>query len=534
MAALVLRGGHIVDGLESPQYLGDLYINSGRIARILNPGESAPNPGLTGEAEELDVTGLVISPGFIDMHAHSDLAVLADSDHLAKVAQGVTLEVVGQDGLGYAPVTDEVMATMRAQIEGWNGNPLLDYAWRSIADYLKEVDLGAPVNVAVLVPHGTARMTVMGTESRRANDEELEQIRNIIAQGLHDGAMGMSAGLTYPPGMYASDEEIAHSLVAVREIGGYYCPHHRNYGSRVVEGYKECIDLAKRAEVPLHLAHCHINFPQNRGRAHEVLSEIDAAVGEGIEITLDSYPYLSGATYLAALLPSWVHEYGAASTIRLLANPESRLRIIRELELDGSDGNHGIPIHWETITISSTKETSTRWAIGKSIEALAAERRITPGDLFADLLVADSLGSGCLVAAGNEGNLQLVLQHKAHTVGTDGILVGERPHPRGWGTFPRFIGHYARDLGLMSLEAAVSHATGRPARTLRLVDRGVIAEGFWADLVVFDANTIASHASYENPTLGPMGIHHVFVNGEQTLRYGQRTSALPGRAIRRA
>lgn len=527
MNGLVLRGGVIVDGLGTPRYASDVLIEAGKITRILEPG--APASG----ADTIDVSGLVISPGFIDMHAHSDLAVLADRDHAAKVGQGVTLEVVGQDGLGYAPVTDEVMAQTREQIAGWNGDPDLDYAWRSVADYLALVDRGAPVNVAILVPHGTARMTVMGVDPRAATADELDRIRDIVRQGLRDGAMGMSTGLTYTPGMYATDDDIEHALGAVREIGGYYCPHHRNYGSRVVEGYLECIELARRARVPLHLAHCHVNFPQNRHRAPEVLAAIDDAIAEGMDVTLDSYPYLAGATYLAALLPSWTQAEGASATIALLKGAESRRRIMQHLEVEGSDGNHGMPIDWSVIGVTSTKREGNGWAVGKSIAEAASERGVAPGDCFADLLIDDELGTGCLVAVGNEENVRSVMRHGAHTIGTDGILVGERPHPRGWGSFPRFIGHYARDLGLLSLEDAIVHVTSRPARRLGLTDRGGVAEGRVADLVVFDPERIASNASYEQPTLSPEGIHHVFVNGEATLRDGRRTGDLPGRAVRR-
>lgn len=528
MADWILRGGEVVDGLGGPRYRADVVIEDARIGEIIAPGRS----GVSGV--EIDVTGLVIAPGFIDMHAHSDLAVLSDPQHLAKVAQGVTLEVVGQDGIGYAPVTDEVMAATRAQIVSWNGDPDLKYSWRSIAEYLAEVDRGSAVNVAVLVPHGTVRRTVMGTAPRPATEDELRRIREIVAQGLRDGAMGMSTGLTYTPGMYASDDELAHALAAVREFGGYYCPHHRNYGSRVVEGYGECVELARRARVPLHLAHCNVNFPQNRGRAHEVLAVVDAALSDGLDVTLDSYPYLAASTNLAAILPSWTHADGPDATISLLSDEGSRRRILREIEVDGSDGFHGVPVDWGIFTISSTWSPGNAWAVGKTIAELATARGVRPGDFFADLLIADKLATGCVISMGNEENVREIMRHGRHTVGSDGVLVGERPHPRGWGTFPRFLGHYARDLGLMSLEEAVLHATSRPASRLGLTDRGVIAEGNWADLVVFDAERISSPATYEQPRLLPIGIEFVFVNGEMTLDRGQRTDALPGRAIRRA
>lgn len=526
MGDLVLRGGSIVDGTGRPAYTADVALSGGRISGILSPGQEF-------KGEELDVAGLVVAPGFIDMHAHSDLAVLADSQHVSKVAQGITLEVVGQDGLGYAPVNDEVMAATREQIAGWNGTPELDYSWRTIADYLAKVDEGAAVNVAVLVPHGTVRMMVMGTESRAATADELGRIRDIVAQGLRDGAMGMSTGLTYTPGMYASDEELVHALAAVREIGGYYCPHHRNYGVNVVEGYRACLKIAGMAGVPLHLAHCHVNFPQNKGRAAEVLAAIDEAMGAGLDVTLDSYPYLAGATYLAALLPSWVHEGGKEAMGRRLSDPAMRKRILHEIEVDGSDGHHGVPMDWATIVIASTQRTDNAWAVGKTVAEMAGAGPASAGDAFLDLLVADDFGAGCLVQVGNEENVQAVMRHRAHTVGSDGILVGDRPHPRGWGTFPRFLGHYVRELGVMSLEEAVLHATSRPARRLGLADRGAVKVGNWADLVVFDAEAVGSRATYDNPKVLPDGIHHVFVNGEATIREGIRTSAQPGRAVRR-
>lgn len=526
MSNLVLRGGTIIDGLGGKRYPADVEITGARIGRIVSPGQPM-------DAKNVDVSGQVVCPGFIDMHAHSDLAVLADSDHISKVAQGITLEVVGQDGLGYSPVTDSVMESTREQIAGWNGDPALSYSWRTIAEYLAEVDKGAAVNVAILVPHGTARMIVMGTQARPATPNELMEIREIIAQGLVDGAMGMSTGLTYTPGMYASDGELIHALAAVKDVGGYYCPHHRNYGIDVVDGYRACLDIVKQAKVPLHLAHCHVNFPQNKGRAAEMLGALDDAIAAGVDITLDSYPYLAGATYLAALLPSWVHEGGKSSMRELLANHRERGRILEEIEFKGSDGHHGVPMDWSTIVISSTQEPTNAWAVGKSVAELGSIRGVLAGDAFLDLLAGDDFGAGCLVQVGNEENVQAIMRHAAHTVGSDGILVGERPHPRGWGTFPRFLGHYVRDMAIMDLETAILHATSRPARRLGLDDRGVIAEGNWADLVVFDPEAIGSRATYDEPKILPDGIQFVFVNGVATMDPNGRTTKTPGRAIRR-
>lgn len=518
---MILRGGLVVDGTGAPGLPADVVVADGRIERLLQPGAAA-------EGDVVDITGLVVAPGFIDMHAHSDLAVLADADHSSKLAQGVTLDVVGQDGLGYSPVTDESMQLVRTQIAGWNGEPALDYSWRSVADYLALVDRGAPLNVAALIPHGTVRMSVLGVDAREPTAVELDRMREIIAQGMRDGAMGLSTGLSYPPAMFATDDELAELLTVVRDFGGYYCPHHRNYGTRVIESYRECLDLAEQVGVALHLAHCHVNFPINRGRAAEVLDSIDAALERGVDVTLDAYPYLASATYLASFLPKEAHIGGPEHTMALLRDPVRSQELRRVVEEVGSDGNHGVPVDWATVTISST----STGAAGQRVSELAQQQGVDAWSVVVHLLLDDQLATGCVLAVGNEENMLAIMTSRAHTVGTDGILVGDKPHPRGWGSFPKFLGAYARDRGMMSLEDAVHHVTGRPARRLGLSDRGTIAEGNWADLVVFDAATIASPATYDEPKLPPTGIRLVLVNGAVAMDNGVRTSALAGRAVR--
>jgi N-acyl-D-amino-acid deacylase len=528
MVTQIFTGGTIVDGTGADRFRADVVVSNGVITEIVVPG-TAQSLGA-----RVDVTGLIVAPGFIDMHAHSDLAVVNDPEHTAKVWQGVTCEVLGQDGLSYAPVTDQTLPQIVSQIAGWNGEPDVAPDWRTVAQYLARVDAGAPVNVAYLVPHGNVRMEVLGTEQRAPTPDELERMIAIVAQGLADGAVGMSSGLTYTPGMFADDDEIVALCRPVRDAGGYYCPHHRNYGRSVVQGYQDCLSIAKRAGVALHLAHCHVNYPQNAGRAVEVLDAIDAAVAnDGVDVSLDTYPYLAGATYLAALLPSWVHAGGTDAVAARLLDPQTRRRILFEMEVSGSDGSHDMPVDWTTISISGVADPRSAWAVGATIAELAAARGEDPGVLFCDLLVADRLGVGCLVHVGNEDNVRAIMQHRAHTAGSDGILVGARPHPRGWGTFPRYLGTYVRELGILSLEECVAHLTSRPAKRLRMPDRGVLRVGAVADLVVFDGDTVDATATYDDPRRQPQGIEHVLVNGEFTLRDGRRTDRLPGHAIRR-
>jgi N-acyl-D-amino-acid deacylase len=520
--SVILRGGVIVDGTGAPRFQGDVGISDD-----LGIGGGRIIPASDASGPVIDVSGLVVAPGFVDMHSHSDLAVLADPAHEAKVRQGVTLEVLGQDGLSYAPVTDATLDPLRAQLAGWNGDPPgLDWSWRSVGEYLDRIDAGAPVNAAYLIPHGTVRLAVLGAENRAPNGAELMAMQELVAQGMRDGSVGMSAGLTYTPGMYADDAELVALNRVVAAAGGYYSPHHRNYGARVVEAYADCVTIAEEAGVPLHLAHCHVNFPQNRGRAGEVLALLEKAQARGVDVSLDSYPYLASATYLHAPLPSWAHEGGPDATLERLRDPAQRARILHEIEVTGSDGHHGVPIDWATIVVTGVQDPALEPHVGQSIAALGG------GERYLDLLVADRLGSSCRIEVGNEENVRTVMTSPCHTVGSDGILAGSRPHPRAWGTFPRYLGHYTRELGVLTLEECVERMTSRPARRLGVPDRGVVAPGYRADLVCFDPDTVRANATFDEPRQPPDGIPHVLIAGEFTVRDGARTDRLPGRTVR--
>src|SRR5690348_13163935 len=261
---IVVRGATIVDGTGTPGYQADLGIQDGRIAAI---GESLSGTRI------IDATGLVVAPGFIDMHSHSDLQMLAKPEHLAKISQGVTLEVLGQDGLSYAPVDDRTLDGLRTQLAGWNDDPAgFDWDWRSVGEYLDRLDRGIAVNAAYLAPQGTIRMMVVGYDARPATASELDRMRGLVATGLAEGAVGMSSGLTYTPGMYADTDELVALCEVVGQHGGYYSPHHRSYGAGALEAYAEMVDVSRRSGCPLHLAHATMNFPVNEGRAGELLS----------------------------------------------------------------------------------------------------------------------------------------------------------------------------------------------------------------------------------------------------------------------
>ncbi|MGY4992994.1 N-acyl-D-amino-acid deacylase family protein [Streptomyces sp. 900105245] len=538
MEDLVIRDADVVDGSGADSYRADVLIDGGRIVSIVKEAAAA-GCQRPRAVREMDAEGLVLSPGFIDMHAHSDLALLRDPDHSAKVAQGVTLEVLGQDGLSYAPVDDRTLAEVRRAITGWNGyGDDVDFDWRSVGEYLDRLDRGVDgrgiaVNAAYLVPQGTVRALAVGWEDRPATPGELDRMRRLVAEGLEQGAVGLSSGLTYTPGMYAEDAELTELCRVVAGYGGYYCPHHRSYGAGALEAYAEMVALTREAGCPLHLAHATMNFGVNEGRAPELLALLDRALEAGADITLDTYPYTPGCTTLAALLPGWVSEGGPEAVLARLTDPATAERIRHELEVTGSDGCHGVPVEWETIEIAGVADPALGDHVGRTVRESARLRGESPWTTAHRLLVEDRLGTTILQHVGHEENVRTIMRHRTHTGGSDGILQGAKPHPRAYGTFPRYLGHYVRELGVLTLEECVARLTGRPAARLRLPDRGLVREGFRADLVLFDPETVASGATFAEPRRLPAGIPHVLIDGRFAVEDGRRTDVLAGRAVRR-
>ncbi|WP_031483627.1 N-acyl-D-amino-acid deacylase family protein [Streptomyces bicolor] len=538
MEELVIRDAEVVDGSGGPSYRADVVVDGGRIVSIVQEAAAAGCQRPRAR-RELDAEGLVLSPGFIDMHAHSDLALLRDPDHSAKAAQGVTLEVIGQDGLSYAPVDDRTLAEVRRAITGWNGSgDDIDFDWRSVGEYLDRLDSGfegrgIAVNAAYLIPQGTVRALAVGWEDREATPDELDRMRQLVAEGMEQGAVGLSSGLTYTPGMYAKDAELTELCRVVASYGGYYCPHHRSYGAGALEAYEEMVALTREAGCALHLAHATMNFGVNKGRAPELLSLLDEALAEGADISLDTYPYTPGCTTLVAMLPSWASEGGPEAVLARLTDDDTAERIRHHMEVIGADGCHGVPIEWDTIEISGVSDPALGDFVGRTIRQSADARGEDPWVTARRLLLDDRLGSTILQHVGHEENVRTIMRHHVHTGGSDGILQGTKPHPRAYGTFPHYLGHYVRELGVLSLEECVAHLTSRPAARLRLPDRGLVREGHRADLVLFDPRTVAAGSTFEEPRKLPTGIPYVLVDGRFVIEDGRRTDVLAGRAVRR-
>ncbi|KAL1408705.1 hypothetical protein Q8F55_005518 [Vanrija albida] len=539
----LIQGATVISGDEAAApYVADVLLRDGLIAAI---GEGLHAPG----ADVVDAAGLYLAPGFIDMHAHSDLYLLTAPAHAPKITQGCTTEVVGQDGISYAPVrTAAQMTAIRAQIAGWNGNPSDEectapplasvgmFQWRSIKEYLDTLDRNGPAtNVAMLVPQGNLRLLACGPYDAVATPSEIAEQAALLRDAMADGAVGMSSGLTYTPGMYASTSELAVLCrVLATYPGAYYAPHHRSYGHRALESYAEMVGLAHDTGCPVHLTHATMNFAENRGRAGELLALIDNSRAAGADITLDTYPYLPGCTTLAALLPSWASAGGPAETLARLADEMTREKIRVAVEVTGCDGGHGIPTNWAEIEIGSTTHPDLAGYAGRRVADVARAESRPAISVFFDVLTKDALATSCLMHVGHEANVRAIMAHGTHMGGSDAILHGSTLHPRAWGTFPRFLGHYARDVGIASVPDMVAHLTSRPAKRLGVwPHRGAVAVGSAADLVLFNPDTVADMATHAEPTLPAKGIEWVFVNGVAALAGGKTTGARAGVTLRR-
>lgn len=527
-SSILFTGGTIVDGLGNEPVRGDVLVVGDRIARIALDGEALE------AGRRVAIDGMVIAPGFIDMHTHSDLQVLCNPDHTSKLSQGVTTEVLGQDGLSYAPVDAATLLELRAQLKGWNDDPPgFDWNWRTVGEYLQRLDRATAVNTAYLVPHGNLRMLVMGNAPRHATPDELEQMKILLRQGLEEGGVGLSTGLTYVPAMYADTDELVALCEVVAEYGGFYCPHHRNYGADALGGYRECFEIAKRSGAALHLAHTHLSFEANRGRLPELLAMFDAAIADGVDLSFDAYPYLAGMTTLVSQLPSWALAGTGEEQLARLRSPEDRKRMIEALDVIGSDGHQGLTVNWSTVYVVGVPGAPDyEWVMRGSLADAAAKLGVPPAELCLDLLIATDRAAPCVFFIGIEEHVRALMQRPEHTVGSDGILVGDRPHPRSWGTFPRMLETYVREEKVLTLPECIRHMTSSAANRLRLPDRGRIVEGALADLVVFDFANVKANATYEVPRQAASGILHVLVNGAFAVENGTVTGERVGRVLR--
>jgi dihydroorotase/N-acyl-D-amino-acid deacylase len=527
---LVISNGRVVDGTGNPWFYADVGVRDGRIAAIGRLG-SAP------ARQRLDASGHVVAPGFIDLMGATDWTLLADSRAASHVTQGITLLVSGEGG-SVAPTNERMLNEEQAFFDRVGVKP----TWRALHEFFARLEQSpATVNFGTFVGAGGVRNNVIGRENRRATPSELAQMEQLVAHAMEDGAFGLSTSLMYVPDRFAdTDELVALAKVAAR-YGGMYVTHQRSEGDGIFESLDELFRIGREAGVPLHIFHLKTMYRQNWGKMPAVLERLQKARQSGVDLTADAYPYVAASANLDALLPPWTREGGVERMLERLRDPASREKVRRDLavstsawenEYYGAGGASGF-----IITDVVNKELKP--LVGKRLSAIAIERRQDPVDVLMDLVVEDRGRSAFVSFIMDEADVRLALQPEwvsfctdSPDAAPDGPLSDSLPHPRAYGAFPRVFAKYVREDKLFSLEAAVRKAAALPAQLLGIRDRGLLREGFFADLVIFDPETIADTATYEKPHQYAAGIDYVLVNGVVVVDHGRITDARPGRVVR--
>jgi len=527
---VILRGGTIYDGSGGPPYFGDLAIRGDVVAAVGDLEQvSAP--------VELDVSGLAVAPGFINMLSWSVTSLIHDGLSQSEIRQGVTLEVMGE-GWSMGPLN----ATVREVLDQFR-RPGMEFEieWQTLGEYLEYLEArGVAPNVASFVGATTVRIFVIGNEDRLPTEDELETMRGLVRQAMEEGALGVGSSLIYAPAFYAGTEELIELARVAAEYDGMYISHLRSEGNQLLEAVEELIRISRESGAPAEIYHLKAAGTDNQGKLEAVIERVEAARAEGLRITADMYTYTAGATGLNAAMPPWVQEGGLESWIERLRDPAIRRRVAAEMNTP-SDA-------WENLYLASGAEhmllvgfrnPELRHLTGKTLAEVAAERGSSAAETAMDLVIADGSRVGTVFFMMSEDNVRRKVALPWVSFGSDeasqapeGPFLDAMPHPRAYGNFARLLGRYVRDEQLVSLEEAVRRLTSMPAEQLGLRRRGALKEGFFADVVVFDPATIQDHATFEEPHRFSTGMHHVFVNGEQVLSDGEHTGATPGRVVR--
>jgi len=527
---LVLVGGVLIDGTGASPRQADVGVAGGRTVALgqLRDRETR---------RAIDASGMYVTPGFVDIHAHSDLTILIDPRAASKIRQGVTTEISGQCGVSAAPLAGQA----RDELRVWAARYELEPGWNSLADYLAAVEgEGIAINFGTLVGHGNLRQVVMGSADRPADGSEIRAMAEVLSQNLEEGALGLSSGLFYAPGSYADIAELAALAQVAAAHGGYYASHVRNEARRLEAALQEAVEVGLRSGARVQISHLKLASRANWGEAQKVLAQLDAARAKGLDLGWDQYPYTAGATSLDAVVPPAFLAGGTAALLRRLRTEESRAQIAQALaDANSSWENLALDPGWKDITVSFHPNRNELH--GRSIAQIAASEGSPPLHTALDLIVETEAQAEIVIHCMDERDVAAILRHPntaicsdADALAADGPLAEGKPHPRTYGTFPRILGRYVREQGLLTWEEAIYKMTGLPADRLRLRDRGVVREGAFADLVVFDPQTIADTATYDDPHRYPEGIRHVLVNGRFVVQEGRQTEERPGRVLRRS
>lgn len=529
---LVISNGHIVDGTGSPWYSGDIGIRNGRIAAIGNLSAAA-------RKRTVDAKGKIVAPGFVDMLGQSETTILVDPRLPSKIYQGITTEITGEGGSA-APLNDAIIANDRPGFEHYKINP----DWRTFRQYFSRLEKqGMGINLASYVGATQVRRMVLGDADVQPTPEQLEKMKALVRDAMHDGAVGVSTSLMYAPAPYAKTEELIALASEASKLGGIYASHLRNESDSALEAIDEAVRIGREAHIPVEIWHFKIAGKANFGKMPELVARVNQARAEGVDVEADTYAYTAWFNSMSAFIPAWAHDGGDAKLIERLKDPATRARIRKDLETPSRDWDN----EWDEISgpqdvmISVVQNPALKKFQGKRLTEVAKILNKDPMDTLFDLLIEDNAFTDCAVFGMSEPDVALALQQPWVSVDNDssgtspeGILGEEHPHPRAYGTFPRILRKYVREEKRLTLEEAIRKFSSLPAQRMRLTDRGVLKQGMWADVVVFDPETVRDVATFDDPNRLSEGMDYVLINGVAVIENGKMTNALPGKVLRGA
>lgn len=526
---LIIRNGTVYDGLGGAPVVTDVGINGERVTAIgdLKGAESQ---------SEIDASGLAVAPGFINMLSWATVSLIEDGRAMSDIMQGVTLEVMGE-GSSMGPLND----AMRAEAEERMGDIRYDVEWTTLDEYLRFLEnRGISLNVASYVGATTIRIHELGYEDRPPTAAELERMQALVRDAMRDGALGVGSSLIYAPAAYADTDELVALVGAAAEFGGAYISHLRSEGDRLEEAVQEIIKIASLTGAPAEIYHLKASGRENWDKLERVFDLIEAAQAAGIRLSADMYTYRAGLTGLDATMPPWVQEGGHAAWVQRLQDPDIRARVAEEMRSTGTDWeNFFVHAGPEGILLSGFRNPELRPLIGKTLAEVAAERGTDPAETAMDLVVEDDSRVDAVFFLMSDDNVRKKVARSwisfgsdAGALATEGVFLEANPHPRAYGTFARVLGRFARDEGIIELREAIRRMTSLPAANIGIRERGRLEAGYYADIVIFDPETVSDNASFEFPHQYAAGILHVFVNGQQVLENGRHTGATPGKVVR--
>jgi N-acyl-D-amino-acid deacylase len=528
---LVITNGHIIDGTGSPWYSGDLGIRDGKIAAIGNLASAS-------RKRTIDAAGKVVAPGFIDMLGQSELTILVDPRLPSKIYQGITTEITGEGGT-VAPLNDAVIQSDRAGYERYHITP----DWRTFRQYFARIEKqGMGINLASYVGATQVRRLVLGDDNKQPTPDQLEQMKTLVREAMKDGTVGVSTALEYAPAPYAKTEELIALAAEAGKFGGIYSTHMRNESDSVLEAIDEALRIGREAHVPVEIWHLKVAGKNNWGRMPEVVAKINGARAAGSDVTADTYAYTAWFNDFSAFIPPWAHDGGTAKLVERLKDPATRERIRRDMLTPSKDWDN----EWreipgpEAVMIGVVQNPKMLPLEGKRLSEIAKLWNKDPMDALFDFLIEDP-NAGVAVFGMSQPDVTLALQQPWVAIDNDssgtspeGILGQEHPHPRAYGTFPRILRKYVREEKALTLEDAIRKFSALPAQRLRLIDRGALKAGMWADVVIFDPTTVRDLATFDNPNHLSEGMEYVLVNGVAVVDEAKMTGALPGKVLRGA